>query len=249
MICSSTTTSAIESFHTAREGGGSEDRQQESGSVWKQKCQTEEVTSRVSTRQPSSRLSKASILQVPQHLNTQAKPAQRYPGELAAQRPCRPPICVLRARTAALSRHPKELLHERKRSCSRAHTSQPTETAAAAMSVPHAELSQPDEQPAKALSAVAVSKQATSSSLSAAESPARGSTPCRLQGESAAAAEHLESAASGEADNTLQRAQKGCNRQLDAGERSPTCKAEVRRHIPVVDGSLAELTAYQSQEP
>ncbi len=102
MICTSNTSSAIESFYTAQEGS-IEAAQYERGAARVSECRTEEVSSRASSQQLSSwhpQMRKS----VPRSRLTRSRTAAERSsvGAATPHRPSRAPICILGRRPSAL---------------------------------------------------------------------------------------------------------------------------------------------------
>ena len=102
MICTSNTSSAIESFYTAQEGSV-EAAQYERGAARVSECRTEEVSSRASSQQLSSwhpQMRKS----VPRSRLTRSRTAAERSsvGAATPHRPSRAPICILGRRPSAL---------------------------------------------------------------------------------------------------------------------------------------------------
>ena len=102
MICTSNTSSAIESFHTAQEGS-IEAAHYERGAARGSECRTEEVSSRASSQQLSSWHPQMRE-SVPQSRLTRSRTAAERSsvGTAIPHRPSRAPICILGRRPSAL---------------------------------------------------------------------------------------------------------------------------------------------------
>ena len=102
MICTSNTSSAIESFHTAQEGS-TEAAQYERGAERGSECRTEEVSSRASSQQLSSWHPQMRKSEPRSRLTRSRTAAERSSrGTATPHRPNRAPICILGGRPSAL---------------------------------------------------------------------------------------------------------------------------------------------------